>query len=75
MEKITHKKLILRHLKCYGRINPMTALREYGCYRLSARISELRREGLPIRTELTAKRSRITGNYTNYTTYFLEDKS
>lgn len=48
--RITQKKLIHEHLKRYDSIEPMTALREYGCYRLSGRISELRSEGINIRT-------------------------
>ena len=34
---------ILSHLKRWGSIDPMTALDRYGCFRLAARIEELRR--------------------------------
>ena len=59
--RITQKRLILEHLKRFGSIEPMTALREYGCYRLSGRISELRSEGISIRTDYIMQRSKVTG--------------
>ena len=39
---MTQRDAIRQHLKTYGCITPMIALDEYGCYRLSARIKELR---------------------------------
>ena len=69
--RVTQKRLILEHLKRFGSIEPMTALREYGCYRLSGRISELRSEGVSINTEYTVQRSKITGNYVKYAKYIL----
>ena len=30
-EKLSQKKVILDHLKKFGSIEPLTALREYGC--------------------------------------------
>lgn len=41
---------IFDHLKRKGRITPMEALREYGCFRLAARIGELRDAGHQIET-------------------------
>lgn len=41
---------ILSHLKRHGAITPMDALRRYGCFRLSARIYDLRFRGYPIET-------------------------
>ena len=35
---------ILNHLRQYGSIDPITALSEYGCFRLAARINELRKD-------------------------------
>lgn len=46
-----HKKQIKQHLLDYGHITPMIALNEYGCYRLGARIYDLRNEGMNIKTE------------------------
>lgn len=70
--KITQKKLIYEHLKRYGSIEPMTALREYGCYRLSGRISELRAEGVNIITEYIMKRSKVTGYFVKFAKYVLK---
>lgn len=43
---------ILQHLEEYGSIEPIAALDLYGCFRLAARISDLRRRGHVIRTEI-----------------------
>lgn len=67
----SQKHYILVHLQKYGTINPMTALRRYGCMRLGARISDLREEGYNIRTERTEGISSVTGNRVSYATYRL----
>ena len=69
--RLTQKKLILEHLIRFGDIEPMTALREYGCYRLSGRISELRSEGVRIRTDYIMQRSKLTGYYVKFAHYIL----
>ncbi len=43
--------LILGHLRHYGDITPMEALGQYRCFRLAARINDLRAEGHRIITE------------------------
>ena len=43
---------ILHALKAGRAITPMDALQEFGCFRLAARINDLRRDGHPIATEL-----------------------
>lgn len=68
MRKISQKSRILQHLKDFGTIEPMTALREYGCYRLGARISDLRHDGYNIETEITVGRNRY-GDRTQFATY------
>lgn len=70
--RLTQKRLILEHLQRYGSIEPMTALREYGCYRLSGRISELRAEGVDIRTEYIMQRSKVTGFFVKFAKYVLK---
>lgn len=42
---MSQKSLILEHLRRHGEINIAQAWRRYKCYRLSARIKELRDEG------------------------------
>jgi hypothetical protein len=62
----THKRptqanRILRYLKEGNRITALDALESFGCFRLAARIHELRREGWAIaeRTVETASGKRI----------------
>lgn len=71
-EKLTQKKLVLAHLKAYGSIEPLTALREYGCYRLSHIIYLLRGEGYVIDTEEMMAKSKITGNPVRFANYKLK---
>lgn len=70
-KKNSQKHYILSHLRKYGSINPMTALREYGSFRLGARIADLREEGYNIVTERTESVSPLTGNHVSYATYRL----
>ena len=48
---MTQTTAILRILRLRGTITPLEALQEVGCFRLAARISDLRAEGYPIVTE------------------------
>lgn len=43
---------ILEHLEVLETITPMEALREYGCFRLGARIHDLKAKGHVITTEI-----------------------
>lgn len=52
---MTQCERILRHLQDYGSITQAEAVTEYGCYRLGARIFDLKAQGIPIRSE------RVTG--------------
>lgn len=70
-EKLSQKKVILDHLKKFGSIEPLTALREYGCYRLGARISDLRNDGYNIITETIRSVSCITGRPVHFANYKL----
>ena len=36
-------------------LTPMDALRDFGCFRLAARVADLRREGLPIECVIETK--------------------
>lgn len=42
---------ILAHLERHGRITPLEALDRYGCFRLGARVYELREAGVNIDTK------------------------
>lgn len=43
--KLSQCELIMRHLRLYGSITPLVALKKYGCMRLGARIWDLRKCG------------------------------
>ena len=60
MREESHKRQVLEYLKRHGSITPMDALREFGCYRLGARIYDLRREGVKIRTRLVEQQNKPT---------------
>ena len=49
---------IFDHLKRFGSITAQAALREHGCFRLAARIKELREAGHQIDTIYITKRAR-----------------
>lgn len=70
--RTTQKAAILEHLKRFGSIEPLTALRNYGCYRLGARISDLRHDGYEIETEVVTSASRLTGRPVRYANYKLK---
>ena len=60
MEKHTESQCtkILHDLIAGKRITPIYALEKYGCFRLSARIKDLRKVGWVIKTEIVRARSR-----------------
>lgn len=68
---MTQHERILRHLKEVGSLTQAEAMQEYGISRLSARISELKSAGYPIRREMVAGRNRYQ-EPVSYARYFLE---
>lgn len=61
---------ILRHMTDYGSINPMEAIKEYGCMRLASRIADLKGQGYDIVSERTKGKNRY-GEDTCFCTYRL----
>ena len=59
-KKQTQNSLILKHLQENGKINPLESLNLYGCFRLGARIFNLRQEGHNIET--IRKKNGVKGN-------------
>jgi hypothetical protein len=53
---MTQTEMIRAHLQSGRDLSPIDALNHYGCFRLAARIKELRNQGLPIQT-LTEQRN------------------
>lgn len=45
MERVNQNRRVLDFLRLHGSITPMQALKKFGCYRLGARIHELRSQG------------------------------
>ena len=65
---MSQNKEILRYLMTHRRgITPIDALEKFGCFRLSARISDLRELGYDIRTDL----EKNTNNDGYHARYFL----
>ncbi len=62
---MTQTQQILKHLKSKGSITPVVALSQYGCFRLAARIHDLRAEGHNIQTQ------DVKRNGKHYAMYYL----
>jgi hypothetical protein len=60
MDTNSHKRRILAYLQEHGSITPMEALQEFGCYRLGARIWDLRQTGVQISTEIVREKRRLS---------------
>lgn len=54
---------IFGHLKRHGTITPMQALERYGCFRLAARINDLRAKGYGIETDLVERGGKRFARY------------
>lgn len=59
----SQKELILQHLKEHGSITPLECLKRYQCFRLGARILELRREGFRIDTVMIGEDGKRYAKY------------
>ena len=73
MAKMTQCDRILRHMRDYGAIDPMTSIKEYGCMRLASRIADLKDQGHDIVSERTNGKNRY-GEQTSYCVYRLRNK-
>lgn len=68
---MTQKDRVWQYLKYHGKINPLQAWTECGCYRLSSVIHRLRKEGKSIKTELTDIKNQFDENI-EIATYYIE---
>lgn len=64
----TQNNLILTHLKNGLSINPIQALKNYGCFRLGARIYDLKRQNPDL--NIVSERTEKKGKY--FATYFIK---
>lgn len=72
-EKTTQKQKILNHLKMFGSITPLEAMKEYGCMRLAAVIFKLKGE-YSIVTDMQDSKNRF-GDKVRYAKYiFIGEK-
>lgn len=58
----TQSARILAHLR-KAPIDPLTALRKYGCFRLGARIWDLKQDGHPIQRRIVSERGKRFARY------------
>ena len=65
---MTQSERILRHLTNFGSITQGEALEEYGIMRLASRVNDLRRDGVPIVTEVVTGKNRY-GEKTRFARY------
>lgn len=68
---MTQCEMIKKHLEQCGSITPGLALEEYGCFRLSARIADLKARGMNIITESEVRKNRF-GKKVRYARYRYE---
>ena len=59
----TQNERILDYLKSGKKLPPLTALRKFGCFRLSARILDLRQAGNAIVTENVTRKGKTFAEY------------
>ncbi len=59
----TQNERILDYLKSGKKLTPLIALRKFGCFRLSARILDLRQAGNAIVTENVTRKGKTFAEY------------
>lgn len=59
----SQEKIILFVLQCGRKITPMEALNEFDCFRLGARIWNLRKQGHNIETEMVERNGKRFAKY------------
>lgn len=68
---MTQTDRILHHMQEVGPITAAAAMQEYGCFRLAARIADLKKRGYPIHKEMVTAKNRF-GESTSFAQYSLE---
>ena len=67
-EKLSQCERILDYIAENGSITQLDALREFGCIRLASRISDLKRQGIPIKRTMESAKNRY-GEPISYARY------
>jgi hypothetical protein len=60
---MTQAAQIQKHLEKGGKLTPIQALNRFGCFRLAARIAELRNQGMNIISETVKREGRRYARY------------
>ena len=63
MPELTQNQQILEYLKSGKTITPLIALKKFGCFRLSARIFNLKEQGHAIITENVTRKGKTFAEY------------
>ena len=61
--KLNQNQLILNYLKGGNKITPMRALNMFGCFRLGARVYDLKKQGNNIACEFVKRRGKHFAEY------------
>ena len=72
--KVSQAQMIYNHMLNHGSITSWEAIELFGCTRLPARISDLRKMGIPIIGTLETGKNRF-GHICNYTRYTLDRRN
>ena len=60
---MSQSKQILNYLKSGNKLNPLQALKKFGCFRLGARIFDLKEQGHNIESTLITKKGKTFSEY------------
>ena len=60
---MSHNARVLTELQTGRSLTPMDALKEFGCFRLGARIKDLRNEGINIITTMVKQNGKRFASY------------
>ena len=69
---MTQTEMILEHMQKNGGITQADAIRLFGCYRLGARVYDLKERGIDVQKTMVPGVNRY-GKRTRYARYFLND--
>lgn len=62
MSKATQAQRVLDYMDTFGSITQLEALQDLGVMRLASRISDLKKQGYPIRSDVVAVKNRFDEN-------------
>lgn len=67
---MSQNKRILESLQNGDKLTPLDALERFGCFRLGARVYDLRKQGHDIKSETVARKN-SNGEVKRYSQYFM----